>query len=278
MLFQFVSLFNALLLAFPILLASLPLPAFGSDSQSARTAALGGAGHAGPFYTDAIYLNPSALALMRGLAISGQYVLPPEGVANAMTVAGIASLNEMPIQAGAGYARRSDGTFMHFSLARELIERVALGAGLKLFQPGRDPEKLTPELTVAATAIATDWFRASLTFDNAFGTLVDDGMPRELVFGTRTNVASLFTVFFDPHLARSAWGYEAGIEIPFLEYYFLRAGTFDGATVAALARPCDGYAGGFGVFFPWVSLDYAFSRATSPVSATLHTFSATLNF
>src|SRR4051812_25896306 len=47
--------------------------ALASDFHSARTAALGGAGRAGPLLNDGIYLNPSFLAFLQSYTFAGQY-------------------------------------------------------------------------------------------------------------------------------------------------------------------------------------------------------------
>src|SRR5689334_537537 len=57
-----------------VLLLGLCVSANASDFHSPRTAALGGAGHAGPLLNDAIYLNPSYASLLPAYSISANYV------------------------------------------------------------------------------------------------------------------------------------------------------------------------------------------------------------
>src|SRR5947209_4004303 len=98
-----------------LILGSFGLSAQGSDFQSARTAALGGAGHAGPMLNDAIYLNPSYASFLPTYAIGGNWVTFNgkddhfKGRAANLTVQD--GRNEY-FQAGVGYTLREDGSFV----------------------------------------------------------------------------------------------------------------------------------------------------------------------
>src|SRR4051812_23643954 len=46
-----------------------------SDFHSPRTAALGGAGHAGPLLNDGVYLNPSFASFLPSYSVSGNLLL-----------------------------------------------------------------------------------------------------------------------------------------------------------------------------------------------------------
>ena len=100
-----------------ILLFSLTFGAprdFASDFLSPRTAALGGAGHAGPLLNDAIYVNDSYISLLPTFSVAGNY-----GWGNysdgsykyRLQNASIQDGNPTDLfQAGIAYTKRDDGT------------------------------------------------------------------------------------------------------------------------------------------------------------------------
>ncbi len=259
-----------------------------SASQSARSAALGGAGHAGPLFTEALDLNPSYLSLMNSYALSAQYLLPatnPGSHGGASTYAAMASSYQLPVQFGAEYSRSDDGAVTRLAFAREILGQFSFGVGTLFYTPLNASMLPRPEFTLSATGIINSWMRAALVLDNSLGSLTSHGFQRVLTLGTRVSLDSIFALYLDPHWTLSGletgqerMGYELGLEVPFFEYYFLRAGTFKNAKVPLSAAAGNGFGGGVGIFFPMISLDYSFSKTVQPLSYSYHNVSLTLQF
>jgi hypothetical protein len=256
-----------------------------SDFQSARTTALGGAGHATPWYTDALYLNPAALSSLQTYALSAGYVSAPSGNPSSnFNLSAMDSDARLPVQFGAGYVRREGDTFLHFAASRAILDRVSFGVTSKFYSP-IGGTGLTPDAALSFGAILTDLFRISVTLDNAFNRFVTVGGPaRQLVFGTRTNLMGIFQLYIDPEWTNGqtngtpAWGLEAGAELPFLEYFFYRVGGFKNANIPALGLPGDGLSTGLGIFFPLFSVDYALQDVLQPSAGVYQNFQLTLHF
>ena len=99
--------------------------AFSSDFQSPRTAALGGAGHAGPVLNDAIYLNPSFTAFLQSYGLAINYIRAlrpaPHPHYNLSVLDGRSEL----FQAGVGYTRREHNNFIHIARPNLLLNGSA---------------------------------------------------------------------------------------------------------------------------------------------------------
>src|ERR1700733_8413006 len=97
-----------------------------SDFHSPRTAALGGAGHAGPLLTDSIYLNPSYASFIQSYIVSLNYGFfrgnpQPDGtyaehghLVNAAVQDGENSL----FQAGVGATIKDDSKVINFGASK----------------------------------------------------------------------------------------------------------------------------------------------------------------
>jgi hypothetical protein len=266
---------------------------YGSDFQSPRTSALGGAGHAGPFLTDAVYMNPSYLPKVPFYAMGFNYVgyTPgtftnpgggPQGDNYNFTV--MASSHDLPVQFGAGYTRRDDGTLVHFAASFSAGERLSFGVGSKFLTTPSGNLVASPDVSLSVSAIFSDRLRLAFIADNFLESFASSGFYREYVLGSKFQLNSNVALYADPHLSADSvtgdqiFGIEAGAEVRLFEYLFLRGGGFSHSTLPFQARKGSGAAFGVGLTFPKVSIDYAFSRVTVPESGVFHNVGLSLFF
>lgn len=266
---------------------------FASDFQSPRTSALGGAGHAGPFLTDAIYLNPSYLPRVPFYAMAVNYVAYAPGVfsnpngtstPSNYNFSVMASSRDLPVQFGAGYTRRDDGTLIHFAASVPAGDRISFGVSSKFLTSPSGNLVASPDISVSVTAIFSDALRMSFSADNFLESFANNGFYREYVLGSKYKFNSSVAVYLDPHFSADSpsgeqlLGFEAGAELRVLEYLFLRGGAFNRATLPFQARKGSGLAAGVGLMFPKISIDYALSRVTLPEAGFFHNFGLSLFF
>jgi hypothetical protein len=265
---------------------------YASDFQSPRTAGLGGAGHASPLLSDAIYLNPSFVSFMKTHSLSVNY-LTYKGIQDAATTGysgnniNFSILDGDPdslFQAGAAYTRRSDSSFFHLGASKDFFERYGAGVGAKFIFPNNPSGTRLTDLTLSASGILGSWFQAAFIVDNLFESATSLGMYREYILGTKINFDSIILIYLDPHWAPSLvssqtqWGYEAGAEFPFFSDFFLRIGTFKNAYIPFESQRGNGYGAGVGWLAPKLSLDYSLSRALQPIPALAHNFGVIVYF
>ncbi|MEO5968881.1 MAG: hypothetical protein ABIQ95_03055 [Bdellovibrionia bacterium] len=276
-----------------IALSLISYSAVGSDFHSPRTDALGGAGHAAPLLSDAIYLNPSFGSFnqvhslsFNYLTYSGGTIQRPEGPidyyghnANISILDGTA---EQLFQAGVGYTRRDDLNILHVGTSKSFVQNYGVGLGAKFIFPNDGTGNRITDATFSASGIFNDWIQSSLIIDNLWEAAPNLGFYREVILGTKINVMKIVLFYLDPHwsptLGDSTFGYEAGVEFPFMSDLFLRAGTFKNSTIPYQAQRGDGYGLGFGWLAPKLSLDYAYSRAFIPIAGYSHNLGATIFF
>jgi hypothetical protein len=268
-----------------------PLSAFASDFWSPRTAALGGAGHAGPLLNDAIYLNPSYTSLLPTYGFSGNYFtyagtggddLPPRG--HGLNISIQDGRSEL-FQAGAGYTSRADGTMLHIGASKSAVQRTGLGLGGKFFFPSDGTRKMIADGSVSFTGLPYDFLQISAIVDNIVQSEDEKahGFFREYTLGTKANLESILLLYFDPHLTpddpvNNSFGYEMGVEWPIMQDFFLRIGMFKNANVALANIRGRGYSFGFGWIAPRISLDYGFVRVVDPATFNGHVFGFTVYF
>ncbi len=277
-----------------ILLIFANFPALASDFRSPRTDALGGAGHAAPILNDAIYLNPSFASFntSRSLSLSylsfgGGVVDTPGGISNFygnnLNFSVMDGTADSLFQAGVGYTRRHDSSFLHIVASKSFFQRLGVGFGTKFMFPNGTGERIT-DATASLSGILTNWLQVALIFDNVFQPAPEKGLYREYILGTKLNVMSILFLYLDPHwvpaLASSgdAFGYEAGAEFPFFKEIFLRLGAFRSSTVPYQGQRGNGYSAGVGWLAPRISLDYSYSRVLDPLTSFSHNFGFTVFF
>jgi hypothetical protein len=266
-----------------------------SDFQSPRTAALGGAGHAGPLLNDAIYLNPSYTSFIRTHGLSynfltyrGETVETPDGLSDYYCRNwNVSVLDGSPgslFQAGVGFTRRNDASLLHIGASKNILERYGIGVGGKFIFPQVGNRERVGETNFSTTALISNWLQTAFIVDNILESAKDRGYYREYTLGTKINIMSIVLLYIDPHWVptlpggQDPWGYEAGIEFPFTIDLFLRAGMYKNSMIPFEALRGNGFGFGAGWLGPRLSLDYSFSRVTSPIPASAHQFGATLFF
>jgi len=272
-----------------------------SDFHSPRSAALGGAGHAGPLLNDAIYLNPSFTSFLPTYSISASFLLfsgppvkTPLGDAdyhgryyNLSVQDGRTEL----FQAGVGYTVRENFNTLHIGASKSFIKKLGFGAGMKFFFPHKEGTSGAQDITLSTTWATTGWLQLALVADNMLQTERSKsfGLYREILIGSKINIMGIVMLYFDPHYTPDLpdsslrFGHELGLEVTLLSDIFFRLGNFRNAKVPFQAGAHGrGYGIGIGWVAPKISLDYGISRVIESYEglprATAHTFGATVFF
>lgn len=266
----------------------------GSDFHSPRTAALGGAGHAGPMLNDAIFLNPSYASFLPAYTVSFNY-LPFNSDPNAQNPGSDGRIFNLSIQdgrselfqAGVAYTKRHDATFINIGASKAIVQRVGVGMGAKMIM--RDQERMIQDLTFSTLWVPFTELQVAFIIDNALQTKegLKLNLHREMILGTKLNLMGLFMLYFDPHHipdipSGQKFGYEAGAEFAMFQDFFLRLGAFRNATIPYQPTYGRGLGLGFGWVAPKISLDYGFKRVFAANDgfqrSWAHVFGATIFF
>ncbi|MGK5089934.1 hypothetical protein WDW86_20475 [Bdellovibrionota bacterium FG-2] len=267
-----------------------------SDYHSPRTAAIGGAGHAGPLLNDAIYLNPSFGSFMPAYSLSANYLFfkspRPSGqdfdahhghTANVSVQDGRSEL----FQAGVGFTQTDASRIVNIGASKAFLQRYGVGIGAKLLLPFQENRTMIQDGLASVSLIASDWCQVVGVVDNVLETSDGKarGLYREYIAGTKLNIQSMILLYFDPHLAPSvsqlgqpSFGFESGIEFTAMSDLLLRGGIFRDAHVPFVNTRGSGYGLGFGWLAPRVSFDFAMSRISVPFIATAYTAGMTVYF
>jgi hypothetical protein len=256
-----------------------------SDFHSARTAGLGGAGHAAPILTDAIYMNPAMISFLSAYSIgatwnsySGPNDSEPNGhLANLSIQDGTNSI----FQAGLGYTRKAYGKQVSIGASTRLFERYGIGVGGK-FLFGSGSRESAQDTIVSFLASPFRWLQASVIADNIIqGDKTKQwGLRREYILGLKANIEGILILYFDPHLApndvESSYGYELGAELPLMGDLYIRGGVNRNSFQPHLGTYGDGHSIGIGVVFPRLSLDAAMIKSKEPIRTNNWTVSITI--
>lgn len=244
-----------------------------SDFHSARTVALGGAGHAGPMLTDALFLNPSFASFLPNTIVTGS-VGSPDGRSPTYSVAILDGHGDFAFQAGLAYTRRADVNLVTVGAAKSFVKRMGFGLGGKWVIPTDPSQYFFADSTLSVSGFISDWLQVSAIVDN----LVElpaaraQNFYREIVLGTKVNIMGIVMLYADPHWtptlaatesAGAAWGVEAGVEFPVFKDFFLRGGLFKNANLPQLLTRGDGFGLGGGWLAPRIAIDYGFQRTWS---------------
>ena len=287
----------AWLSALALLLASLSLTltAGASDYHSPRTDALGGAGHASPLLADAIYLNPSFGSFTRVHDLSFSYltyrggqITSPQGLSDYyghnINLTVLDGTTESLFQAGVGYTRRDDASFIHVGASKNFLTRYGAGLGTKFIFPNDNSGAQIIDGTLSLSGLFTDWLQTAIVVDNLLESAQNQGYYREWILGTKFNVMSILLIYLDPHwipsltAKQTQFGYEAGVEFPFFSQVFLRVGKFKTSKIPYQNQYGDGFGVGLGWLAPKLSLDYSFSQVTTPIESNSHNFAMSVYF
>jgi hypothetical protein len=287
------SYFNRFSGSFFLLFAAFSLvsrAASASDFHSARTAGLGGAGHAGPMLNDAIYLNPSFVSLLQTYALGINYFTFSGEGANPTDYHGIGwnlsiqdGRSEL-FQAGLGLTARPDSRILSIGASRKVVERLGVGIGGKFLFPTDESRTQVRDALFSVGGILSNVIQGAFIVDNIVQTdeARQRGLYREFILGTKINILGASLIYLDPHYApdspTGAWGWEAGMEVPIFTDFFIRAGGFRDSNIPFASVRGRGFGFGLGWFAPRISLDYSLEHALDPVSALCHNVGATIYF
>jgi len=264
-----------------------------SDFQSPRTAALGGAGHAGPMLNDSIYLNPSYASFLQTYSISLNYLrfkgpaTEPDGSSfyhGHYQNVSIQDGRTEVFQAGMGFTRQEDSRMVHVGASKTAIKQLGFGLGAKFILPNNSNDRIQ-DLTFSTTGIISGAFQAVFIIDNLLQSAAgkERGLYREYILGTKLNLQSIAMIYFDPHFTGDAsgtgiYGQEAGLEFTIMSDLFLRLGAFRNSKAPFQQILGRGYGAGFGWIAPRLSMDFAISRVIAPIPATSQVFGMTMYF
>ena len=269
---------------------SFSLCALSADFHSPRTAALGGAGHAGPLLNDALYLNPSFIALLPTYSFSWNFAkfVSSENFYGRNLNASIQDGRTRLFQAGVGYTIREEGRFLHIGASRKIISRWGVGISWKLFFATDGNLQNFNDGTFSSSIIPIDWVQVSIIVENL---LQGDAAQlnrnhREIILGTKFYVFDVVLLYLDPHytpsITNGKFGWEVGAEFTMFKDIFLRVGAFKNAMVPHMAVRGRGFASGIGWVGPRLSIDYGLKRTLEAdlnlPSNTTHTVGFTAFF
>jgi hypothetical protein len=267
-------------------------PIWAADYQSPRTAALGGAGHAGPIGTDGIYLNPSYVSLVPAYAVSTGYQMFNAGTVNPQGYSSthghdlnvsIQDGKTEQLQAGFGVTQSDEGRLFQVGVSKAAIPRLGVGVGAKFFIPSNPNYSFVREANVSASYAPMEWLQLSVLGDNL---LESDGaksqnLYRQFTVGSKINFQHSILVYADPHWTPnlptgSTVGLEAGVEIVTFNDFFIRAGKYFSSYVPTTRTVGNGYGLGLGFLGGRTAIDYAFTSSSSSVPGTTHVFGVSL--
>ncbi|MGE0615183.1 MAG: hypothetical protein AB7P04_06055, partial [Bacteriovoracia bacterium] len=150
------------------LVALSSVSAWGSDYHSPRTAALGGAGHAGPLLNDSIYLNPSYSTFIQTQSIGFglQKYSGDNGYYGRLYNLSVQDGRSALFAAGAGYTVKENGAYLHMGAAKSFIQRTGFGLGAKFYLPNSSASQAARDLNFSFSGILSEWMQLSFTIDN----------------------------------------------------------------------------------------------------------------
>lgn len=266
-----------------------------ADYHSPRTAALGGAGHAGPILNDALYLNPSFASFSNTYAVQAGYqgYSPPSDAPAQNPYGNIWNLSvqdgRTPLfQAGVGYTQRSDGRLVHVSGSKNIINQLGVGVSTKFLLPN-DAYALAVDGAISMTGIAWDWLTVVGILDNAIQTetIKQRGFLREMIVGVKINLKNLLSIYWDPQMTPDLigreFGFSAAVELTPYPDLYLRTGYGRNTRYPLLTNEvAAGYGSAWGIGLGWMapklSIDYAFTRVFDPLTVSAHTLGLTVFF
>jgi hypothetical protein len=255
------------------------------EFQSPRTQALGGAGRAGPWLTDSIYLNPSFGSYLPLYALTGAYTSYDGGRNYNISVQD--SRAEF-LQAGAGFTKREQNSVISLGASRSFAKTLGLGLGSKILVDNHT-DKMTSDFVLSTSYIALPWAYASMVVDNLMQGSEQKArnLYRTAYLGLKIIPTKKVEFFVDPFVSPdypggNKAGYHAGVELGVMNDFFLRLGKFQDAEVPQLNQRGSGFGYGFGWFGPKLSLDYAVQRTLTTHSGgglnTAHSGSMSIFF
>lgn len=260
--------------------------AFALDHHSPRTAALGGAGRAGPLLNDSIVMNPSFASFLPAYSFAANYLYSGgEPLTSHGYHISIQDGKTEMLQAGIALTKRSDASFIHLGLSKSFLEKFAGGTSGKLIRNNSNGI-YTGEMVLSLTGLFANWIQLGIVIDNLIQTEAakELGIYREIILGMKFNIKGIVLAYLDPFVTPSLTldtgllGYSGGLEFVIMRDFFLRVGHHYNSYVPFLGKRAHGMGLGFGWMGPKISLDYGFARIFQPTPAWSHTFGTTFFF
>lgn len=264
-----------------------------ADFHSPRTASLGGAGHAGPLLTDAIFLNPAFISFLPTYALSfawtrfsGAITSADNNLIGRNYSVSVQDGRSDLFQAGVAYTVREDQRFLHFSASKAVIKLLGFGIGAKAsVNYGADDVRVYEGIASIA-AIPFSFLNLSFIVDNILGSKAAERrqMYREYILGAKANIGGLIMIYADPHFiphyeGSDKFGYQMGIELTGLGDVYFRGGYYQNSRTPWYGEPLtNGFGLGVGWTGPKISLEYGFQRVSEPRLATSQNFGVTIYF
>jgi len=274
------------------LLIALQVTAFQTNAEefhSPRTAALGGAGHAAPLLNDAIYLNPSYIALIPTYSFSSTYLShrDADGGSGRILNFSLQDGRNKALKGGAAYTAKDKQKTINLATAYRLGDAISVGAGYKYLWT--ELESGAHEISASSSFVLSDEFQLSLILHNAIQTDYgrENGLLRSIIIGSKVNLKDILIFYIDPHFIPSVSsgykrGYNIAIELVLLKDVFFRSGIFKNAPVPFMANALgEGQGLGIGWVGGRTSLDYAYkkvNRTSTLRSGFSHSLGLTLYF
>lgn len=248
---------------------------FSSDFRSARTSSLGGAGHAAPTATDAVYMNPSYTAFIQKYAMTSSFAYVRGDERGRTFNLAIQDGQSELFQAGMGYMNRYDGTWVHGGAAKNFIQNYGFGMGVKNFFNGGSSRKSGYDMNLSLTGSLSDSLQFAIIGDNLLQTKAGKtwGLTREIILGTKFNLQNILVLYVDPHYYPSIEtvslrkGYEAGIELKLGQDFSVRGGKYYHSFIPQFSGLANGVGFGAGWIGPKISLDAAIEYTKEPVKS-----------
>jgi hypothetical protein len=246
---------------------------------------MGGAGHAAPLLNDAIYMNPSVIAMLPAYSVSVSHETakgpddtePKALVENASVQDGTNSF----FAAGLGYTRKTYGREVNVGVATRMFDKYGVGVGSK-FLFASDSKVNAQDATVSAVGGPLEWLQGGLIVDNlvASDKIKAWNLYREFVLGLKFNVQKILLLYLDPQIVPGkpgdSFGYSAGFELPIMSDLYIRAGINKNTFQPALGGYGRSHGFGFGWAFPRMSFDMAITRTFEPARTNNFLFSITV--
>ncbi len=261
----------------------------GADFHSARSAALGGAGHAAPMLSDAIYLNPAFGSLGKIHSLSFNYQMyqgpsqPKDHLANLSVLDGS---DDQLFQAGVGFTRKSKYNILNIGASKAVVQRYGFGMGGKFLFPTDGSGKKFSDINLSFVSDwGSSWVTTALILDNLLESAKQYGLRRELILGIKINMMDILALYIDPHwypsaggLSSNQLGYEMGAELPLMQDLLMRAGMYQNAFIPFLSTQGRGFGAGIGWMAPKLALEYSYSKVIEPIDTHAHQVGISIYF
>ncbi len=261
-----------------------------ADFQTTTTLSLGGAGHASPLLTDAIYVNPAFLATTPITAGSVSYQKSQAYDFSAPQIAVLDGSQDALFQAGIAGARMSFADTVHIAAAKKLGKKISAGIGSKLYFMKVPTFSRQLDFYASVAFSPNKYLLFSAMLDNIRQSIPGLDLQRTLVLGSKICIGDNFALYADPQINlasedhkhfteafKKSWlsglgkfsselvtGYAVAAEIVTFGDVLLRGGLFRNTYQATLQEHASGWGIGAGWIGPRIALHLASHYITNP--------------